>query len=449
VAPTRTLAPWSRFRRPSAISLLAVLGITIGTANIIALISVTDTARWQSFALLRDVGARSMFVMPFVGGQDTNLLQRSNAAAFLPKSYAEALRGLPQLDKVAALMMMPAHVSVPPDEAGPAAPLASQPGAALPQPSTAPPEPGTAHPESAPPASEDNGSAEDGRVLTIIEGANPDYPAARGHRAGRGRYVTWADEAMRARVCCLGYTMPKQFFGDADPLGRHLLIKGERFTVVGVMIEKGVVGLESFDERIFIPLSTAQEMWDLPGEHFIIVRVADNVSLKDARLAAEARLRQAAGLAPGEPADFTISTVEELTGLIDSTLRIFHLLLYGISSVALLVAGIGIMNVMLMQIIERTREIGVRRAVGARRRDILAQFILEALGQVAFGTVIGALLGIGAAVGFCYGVKWTPHVSVATVVLAIAFASVVSMVFGVFPAVHAALLKPIDCLRHE
>jgi putative ABC transport system permease protein len=428
----------NQFRALSVIGVLAVVGVAIGAANIIALISVTDTARYQSFALMRDVGASALFVMPFSGDEKNAIFQRSNASAFLPQKYAEALRGVPELDRVAALVMFPGRIK------------------AIPLPGETPPQPEPAAAQAAPQQA-DGASAnheavkteDPSKILTLVEGANPEYPDARGHQVARGRFVTWDDEQQRARVCILGSSMSEKVFGKADPLGREIELKGERFKVVGVMIEKGVIGFESFDERIFIPLSTAQQLYGLPGAQFIICRVRDPEGVSAAQRAAIAKLRSVAGLAKDDPADFDVSTVEQVTGLIDNTFQIFRLLLYGVSSIALLVAGIGIMNVMLMQVIERTREIGIRRAVGARRSAIALQFIAETLVQSIAGTLLGVALGLAAPYGFCWAVHWTPHVLPQTVALAALFSAAIGLAFGVFPAIRAATLKPVDCLRYE
>jgi putative ABC transport system permease protein len=384
-----------------ATGLLAVIGVAIGAANIIALISVTDTARQQTFRVLREVGANTLFILPFVEEGDVTF-QRANAGAFMPQSYMDTVAKLPDIDLVAGVLMLPGHVGA---------------GA--------------------------------NRRFATIEGASPGYPDIRNHHPVRGRYSDAAEETARARVCVLGANLPQALFGDADPLGQSLVIKGERFTVIGIMQKKGMVGFENMDERVFIPLATAQQIYDIPGVHSLMARVRHGVPLVAAKRQVEAALRQVAHLAPGEPADFSVSSVDELTGILDNTLSIFRWLMIGVSSVALLVAGTGIMNVMLMQVIARTREIGVRRAVGARRRDILWQFIAEALAQTLAGAALGIVLGIAGSVGFCLLVKWQPYITPLTVLLAGGFSLSVGLLFGVYPAMKAALLKPIDCLRYE
>jgi len=384
-----------------ATGLLAVIGVAIGAANIIALISVTDTARQQTFRVLREVGANTLFVLPFAQSGNTTF-QRSNASAFLPQSYLDTVERLPAIDLATGVLMLPGHVGV---------------GAS--------------------------------RSFTTIEGTSAGYPDIRNHRPARGRFFSADEETQHARVCVLGASVPAALFGSGDPLGQSLVIKGERFTVIGVMQKKGMVGFENMDERVFIPLSTAQELYDIPGVHSIMARVRKGVPLKTAQRELQEALRQVAQLAPGELADFSVSSVDELTGVLDNTLGIFRWLMIGVSSVALLVAGTGIMNVMLMQVIARTREIGVRRAVGARRRDILWQFIAEALVQTVVGAAVGTVLGIAGSIGFCLLVKWQPYITPLTVLLAVGFSLSVGLLFGVYPAMKAALLKPIDCLRYE
>lgn len=382
-------------------SLLAVLGVGIGAANIIALISVTDTARHQTVRMMADYGANTLFISPFFDASHPTF-QRSEAFAFLPEHYVDVLKGMDQLDAVTGVLMMSGHVG--------------------------------------------HGTE---RVYATIEGAGPDYPLIRGHRAARGRFISQQDERERARVCCLGYAVVKPLFGNVNPLGREVVIKGQRFTVIGTMIEKGMLGFTSFDQRVFIPLSTMQDLYQLNGAHSVLVRAREGLDVNAVQRLIEARLREAAGLKPGEPADFSVSSMEQLTGIIDSAMGVFRVLMAGVASVALLVAGTGIMNVMLMQVIARTREIGIRRAVGARRRDIWLQFLLEALIQTILGALAGCILGIAGSVAFSLVVGWIPYITAATVLLGVGFSAGVGLVFGVYPAVVAARLKPIDCLRYE
>jgi putative ABC transport system permease protein len=390
-------------RQLDATRLLAVLGVAIGCANIIALIGVTDTAKYQTFAILRDVGANTLFITSFVETKDDDAVQRSQAMAFLDPQFPALVRGNEGIDLAAGVLLMSGHVGVGSD-----------------------------------------------RIYTTIEGAEPDYPAIRGHRAEFGRFMTQADEDEGALVCCLGYELATELFpAGEDPLGTELVLKGKRFEIIGVMMEKGLVGIERMDHRVFIPLSVSQELYNTPGVHTVLARVREGADLEVVKPALEAELRSAGGLAEGDPSDFTVASVDDLTGIITSTTGIFEFLLVGISSVALLVAGIGIMNVMLMQVMGRTREIGVRRAVGARRRDIYRQFVEEAVVQTLLGTLLGVGLGIWSARAFLIYMDWVPHLTLATVLLAVLFTLMSGLLFGLYPALYASRLKPIDCLRYE
>lgn len=388
-------------RRFSVNGSLAVLGIAIGAANIVALISVTDTARHQTLRMLDDYGANTLFVSPYYD-EDNPSMMRANAFAFVPERYLEHIRGMPELSAAAGALMRFGHVGYGRE-----------------------------------------------RLFATIEGASPEYPGIRGHGIASGRFHTAADESERARVCCLGYGMVEPLFGDADPLGEQLVIKGERFTVIGTMIEKGRIGFEDFDKRVFIPLATAQELFEIDGVNAIMAAVDPERDMETVQHAVEARIRAAEGLSPDDPPDFSVSSIEQLTGVIDTSLDVFRLLMAGIASVALLVAGTGIMNVMLMQVIARTREIGIRRAVGARRRDVFLHFLEEAVAQTIVGAFLGTIVGIVISWLFCLFVDWQLYLSPLTIVVAVLFCGLVGIAFGVYPAFHASRLKPIDCLRYE
>ena len=382
-------------------SLLAILGVAIGCANIIALIAVTDTAQHQTFSILREVGANTIFVLPFAEDKET-MRQRSNPFAFLPDAQIAAVKGSENINLVAAILLMPGHIGF---------------GA--------------------------------NRQFTLIEGAEPDYPQIRGHGTIKGRFFTPEDETSRARVMTLGFKMVEPLFGTDDPLGKELVVKGEKFTIVGVMREKGMIGFEDMDKRVFIPFSTAQEIYELPGAHFVLATSSEIENVDVAKASVDSALRESLNLAPDEPADFSVNSVDDVTGVLSGALSIFRALMVGVSSVALLVAGISIMNVMLMQVIARTREIGVRRALGARRRDIWTQFVSEAVFQTLVGAVVGVGLGLAASLAFCRIVDWDPHIPASTVVLGVAFSAAVGIAFGFYPAWLAANMKPIDCLRYE
>jgi ABC-type antimicrobial peptide transport system permease subunit len=362
---------------------------------------VTDTAGFQIYGFLRDVGAQTLFVMPFSGEGDADATQRASAGAFLPAEITAEVAQAPGIEMSAGVLMLPGHIG--------------------------------------------HGDA---RQFTIVEGTQPAYPEIRGHAVERGRFIEPADESGRARVAVLGSALVAPLFGAADPVGQQLVLKGEQFTVVGVMIEKGFVGMESMDSRVFVPLSTMQEIYAMPGVHSVMAR-AGSRDIKAAKARLTEHLRAAQHLAAQTPAEWEVNSVEDLTGILDSVLTIFRFLLVGVGSVALLVAGIGIMNVMLMQVIGRTFEIGIRRAVGARRRDIALQFLWEAVAQTLLGAAGGVALGLVLALGFIHAVGWRPHVTLQTVLLGIAFSTLTGVVFGLYPAWYAARLKPIDCLRYE
>ena len=390
---------WSR---RNATSLLAILGVAIGTANIIALIGVTDTARQQTLGIMRDMGMDTVLVFPFADDDKESMSMHANATAFLPAKLLEAAKSVEALDKVAGVLMLPLHVKT-----------------------------------------------ADVSMYMIVEGAEPDYLEIRGHGIELGRFITLEDEEQQARVCAIGFGMDQQLFGSPGIAGRSLSIKGVEFEVVGMMIEKGVTGLMSMDDRVFIPFSTAQGLFEINGIHTILTRSKPGTDPHEAKAALQKVLAATTGLAEGQVADYSVKTADELTDVLASTMGVFRALLYGISSIALLVAGIGIMNVMLMQVLERTREIGVRRAVGATAPAILWQFLGEALWQASAGAVLGIGLGVAVAGLFCSLMDWQLYLAPSTVLLAVGVSLGTGVVFGIYPAAKAAQLKPIDCLRYE
>jgi putative ABC transport system permease protein len=289
-----------------------------------------------------------------------------------------------------------------------------------------------------------------------LRGATPDYLLAREWAVVSGRPLTADDELRAARVLLLGATMRERLFGDADPLDATIRVRDVPFTVIGVLERKGPsVWGDDQDDVALVPLTTARRQFVGTSRasprlvHNITVKFADGASAEATMTAITDLLRQRHRVPPGRDDSFSIANLAEAADVEATTTRALSLLLSAVASVALLVGGIGIMNIMLVTVTERLREIGIRLAVGARHRDILLQFIVEAATLALLGGAIGAAVGIVAAVALGVFAEWPVVIELTAVTLAVAVASAVGVFFGYYPARKAARLEPVDALRSE
>lgn len=291
---------------------------------------------------------------------------------------------------------------------------------------------------------------------TLMHGVTPDYIEAREWRLAAGRFLTAEDDIYGAKVAMLGRTVVDNLFGGGDPLGQTVRIFNTPLTVVGVLGEKGQ-GPQGNDQDdvIYIPLSTAKRY--VPGiaranprfVHVILVKMADGADLKDGESQIKSLLRQRHRLGDGQESDFWIRIMAELTAARAESAAVLSFLLAAVAAVSLLVGGVGIMNIMLVSVTERTREIGLRLAVGARRRDVMTQFLLEAILLSALGAAIGVALGFGAAAALSHLAGWPTLVEPLSVTAAVGVSVAIGLGFGWYPARRAALLDPISALRHD
>jgi putative ABC transport system permease protein len=266
-----------------------------------------------------------------------------------------------------------------------------------------------------------------------------------------GQWFTEQDVDGVAKVAVLGETVRTMLFGDADPVGQVIQIKNRPFKIVGVLAPKGQSAWgQDQDDVIFIPYSTAQRrVIGTRYVHSILAAVHSRAEIPTAIDQISALLRQRHRLAPGQDDDFSIRALADIAATEAESSRVMTTLLGSIASISLLVGGIGIMNIMLVSVSERTREIGIRIAVGARQRDIRWQFLTEALALSLIGGALGVALGIGSSHLLTTTAGWPSLISWDAVVLAFTFAAAVGLFFGLYPAHRAAQLDPIQALRYE
>jgi putative ABC transport system permease protein len=291
---------------------------------------------------------------------------------------------------------------------------------------------------------------------TGVQGVTPDYLEARDWPLIDGRSITPEDFDGATKVVLLGQTSAVNLFGDSDPLDQIIRVKGVPFTVVGLLSRKGQNSWgQDQDDIILIPLSTAKKK--VLGASRSNPRAVGSISIKirpdedmvEAESQIRSLLRQRHRLQPAQEDDFFLRNLSEVLQTQEESSKVMTYLLAAIASVSLLVGGIGIMNIMLVSVTERTREIGLRMAVGARGRDILAQFLVEAVTLSLIGGVIGIALGLGGSSAISYFAEWRTVVAPQSIAVAFFFAAAIGIFFGFYPARKASRLDPIEALRYE
>lgn len=291
---------------------------------------------------------------------------------------------------------------------------------------------------------------EDQNTNTSIMGVTADYPEVRDYSVADGRFFTDRDVRSSAKVAVIAPTTAQTLFGDASPVGKMISIKGTRFEIVGLTVAKGTSGFGDQDDLIFIPITTAMNrLFGLQYVRAIGVEAKSMDLMTAATDEITTLLRKRHHLASDEDDDFTVRSQADIMEFANQTASMFTMLLGGIAGVSLLVGGIGIMNIMLVSVTERTREIGIRKAVGARSLDIQLQFLVEALVISIIGGVIGIICGIGGSYSLA---KWTqipPAVTASSMIMSFGFSAFVGIFFGFYPARKAAKLDPIEALRYE
>jgi len=392
-------------------SALTMLGIIIGVAAVIVMIAVGTGARSQVEAQIKSLGANLMMVFS-ASATFTGARAAVGAANTISEDDAYAIaRELP--DAVAA-----------------AAPALRGSGQIV--------------------AGNSNWS-------TSFYGVTPDYFEVREWSLAEGRFFEPAELNGAAKVAIIGQTVATNLFGDASPIDQTVRIRTVPLTVVGLLAKKGQSpGGSDLDDVLLLPITTARNrvlgataLAKSRSVGSIQIKLIDGIDSKLAEERVRELLRQRHRLQPGQEDDFTLRNLTEILQTREESSRVMALLLAAVASVSLLVGGIGIMNIMLVSVTERTREIGLRRAVGARARDILQQFLVESITLSLIGGLAGVLLGVGGAQLVAALAGWPTELSTTAILLAVSFAAGIGIFFGYYPARKAARMAPIEALRHE
>ncbi|MDY7040598.1 MAG: ABC transporter permease [Chloroflexota bacterium] len=390
-------------------SLLTMLGIIIGVAAVIALVSVGEGVQNFVTSSFQGLGSNLLFIIP---GNQGNVNGGGEATLTMADAVAlEDDRRAPDVGLVA------------PESSG---------------------------------AKKITYQGE--KMQTLVSGVTPEYTTVRDFQPQIGTFFGESEVRNRARVAVIGQDIAEELFpAGTYPIGETIKIDGTPFRVVGVMEEKGGTGFGSQDSVVFVPITTAQSRLfanrTLRGEpivNTIYVQVVDEARLDAANAQVTRVLRQTHQLAVDDEDDFLAisqADVVDIAGQVTNTLTIF---LGAIAGISLLVGGIGIMNIMLVSVTERTREIGIRKAVGAKRRDILGQFLVEAVVLSLIGGLIGIILGAAGSQAISQLMEGlNTLVSAQSILMAVGFSAAVGLFFGIYPAMRAASLHPIEALRYE
>lgn len=285
---------------------------------------------------------------------------------------------------------------------------------------------------------------------TVI-GSEPEYFKLRNFEFADGQSFSDKDVYSIARVAVISPKVAENLFGEVNPIGKSIRIGRSRFEIVGLTKSKGVSGgWLDFDDVVVIPYTTAQKrVFGIDHIDRLVGHLRPGIPISEAYLDIEKILRRSHRLRPEQENDFFIQSQSDFMAAREETTKTLTYLLAGVALVSLLVGGIGIMNIMLVSVTERTREIGIRIAIGARRKDIMGQFMLESLSIAMLGGLLGIVLGIGGSFGMTELFGWTTHIAPGAIALSFFFAFAVGMFFGIYPARKASRLNPIEALRYE
>ena len=283
-----------------------------------------------------------------------------------------------------------------------------------------------------------------------VEGVDFDYGRMRAAVPTIGRWFTPEEIQSRQKVAIIGMTVASQLFAGKNPVDQIIKINRINFRVIGIAPAKGFAGARDQDDVVLIPVTTA--MYRVLGKNYldgIFVEVSSAANIEPAKKAIDAYIRKEHKIAPKDEDSFNIRDMTQFQQMLSATTQTMSMLLGSIAAISLVVGGIGIMNIMLVSVTERTREIGLRKAIGARKADIMMQFLIESVGMTLSGGIIGVLVGVGVSMLLATFAGWAVRTSVFSVVLATSFSVLIGLFFGLWPAQKAAGLKPVEALRYE
>ena len=398
------LSAFRALRRNKMRSFLTMLGIIIGVAAVIAMLAIGQGAEFSVQQQISALGTNVLIVLP--GSQNTGGLRQG----------AGTMTTLTEEDALAIQRECPSVSLISP------------------------------------------GTRSGGQVIagnlnwaTGIEGTGPDYLEIRKWGIAYGEFYTDQDVKGAAKVCVLGRTVADNLFPESSPVGQSIRIRNVPFKVIGVLTKKGQNAMgQDQDDVILAPYTTVtRRLTWYPYLRQILVSASSPSNIPVAQREITDVLRMRHKIPQYEPDDFTIRNQADLATAATATTEILTVLLASIASVSLLVGGIGIMNIMLVSVTERTREIGIRMSVGARGRDILTQFLIEALVLSLLGGITGIILGVAGSSAISTFAKWPTIITVFSIFLSFGFSIAIGIFFGFYPARKAALLNPIDALRYE